>query len=328
MKAHVIKSVIGYFAFDDNENLLHYKLFKPLPMLVRDKLKSKIDNDFTNNLSGYSIVEDYFAKKIMRKKLREFAVTLSFVKDEKEFNNFFSELGVLMSKEKMKTVITKDKIVVQASNTLTNIIKVLNLLTEHLKEWYGLHYPELKINDKKLIQSIIKYGTRENFPRFKTSTGIEFDEQDEKIVREFATQINALTDLKNSTEKYVKETMQEIAPNFSCLIDILTSAKLLALAGSLEKLAKSPSSTIQLLGSEKALFRHLKDKRAKSPKYGILYETGYIKKAPEDKKGKIARIIASKLSIAAKIDFYSQRDEREKLKNEIKEEIKKVMKSE
>jgi len=64
----------------------------------------------------------------------------------------------------------------------------------------------------------------------------------------------------------------------------------------------------------------------KAPKFGVLYECEYVKNAPQNKRGKIARIIASKLSVAAKIDFYSKRDERKKLKEEMENEIKNVLK--
>ena len=80
-----------------------------------------------------------------------------------------------------------------------------------------------------------------------------------------------------------------------------------------------PASTIQLLGAEKALFRHL-HKRGKSPKFGLIFMDQHIQNAPDEKRGKIARILASKIMLAARIDFYSGRPE-PKLKKDMEEEI-------
>lgn len=62
--------------------------------------------------------------------------------------------------------------------------------------------------------------------------------------------------------------MQALAPNLTALVGELVGARLIAHAGSLMNLAKSPSSTIQILGAEKALFRALKTKHD-TPKYGV-----------------------------------------------------------
>src|SRR3989338_6758586 len=144
-----------------------------------------------------------------------------------------------------------------------------------------------------------------------------------KNIREFAILVRSMHEEKNRLESYIKESMSEIMPNFSSLIEPLLAAKLLSLVGSLEKLARMPASTIQLLGSEKALFRHLKN-QGKSPKYGILFLDRRIQSAPKEKKGKVARIIASKLMLAARIDYYSKRPEA-RLKEEMEKELKNVL---
>ena len=69
----------------------------------------------------------------------------------------------------------------------------------------------------------------------------------------------------------------------------------------MEKLARLPSSTIQILGAEKALFRALKT-GSKPPKHGILFQHDDIHAAPKWQRGKIARSLASKIAIAARVD--------------------------
>jgi nucleolar protein 56 len=128
---------------------------------------------------------------------------------------------------------------------------------------------------------------------------------------------------KKKLEKYVQDTVRQLMPNFSQLIDPLLAARFLASAGSMERLARMPASTIQLLGAEKSLFRHLKE-QGKSPKFGIIFIDSHIQNAPEEKRGKIARILSSKLMLAARIDFYSGRDDSEKLKKEFNEDLAKI----
>lgn len=91
--------------------------------------------------------------------------------------------------------------------------------------------------------------------------------------------------------------MQALAPNLTALVGELVGARLIAHAGSLMNLAKSPGSTIQILGAEKALFRALKTKHD-TPKYGLIYHASLIGQATGKNKGKIARMRKSPSTIS------------------------------
>jgi nucleolar protein 58 len=92
-----------------------------------------------------------------------------------------------------------------------------------------------------------------------------------------------------------------IAPNLTALVGELVGARLIAHAGSLMNLAKSPGSTVQILGAEKALFRALKTKHD-TPKYGLIYHASLIGQATGRNKGKIARMLASKAALGLRVD--------------------------
>ena len=64
-----------------------------------------------------------------------------------------------------------------------------------------------------------------------------------------------------------------------------------------------PASTIQLLGAEKALFRHIKT-GSRSPKYGVIINHPFIQNAPRDCKGKASRILADKITLCARLDYF------------------------
>ncbi|KAI6648111.1 Nucleolar protein 56 [Oopsacas minuta] len=99
--------------------------------------------------------------------------------------------------------------------------------------------------------------------------------------------------------------MDQIAPNLAALAGEIIGARLISHAGSLTNLAKCPASTIQILGAEKALFRALKT-HGNTPKYGLIFNSSFIGKAPKKYKGKIARFLANKCSLATRIDCFAQ----------------------
>ena len=121
--------------------------------------------------------------------------------------------------------------------------------------------------------------------------------------------------------------MPEVAPNVTAIAGSTLAAKLMVLAGGLKNLAKLPSSTIQLLGAEKALFRFMKNKgKSLPPKYGILFLHPEVTNAPVEVKGKVARAVASELSMAAKTDFYTGENKTEDYKKHLKKRIKEILK--
>ncbi len=97
--------------------------------------------------------------------------------------------------------------------------------------------------------------------------------------------------------------MKEVAPNIQGLVGSLLGARLISLAGGLDRMARLPSSTIQVLGAEKALFRSLKS-NSLPPKHGVIFQFPEIHQSPKWQRGKIARALAGKLAITARVDAF------------------------
>ena len=106
-------------------------------------------------------------------------------------------------------------------------------------------------------------------------------------------------------EEYVDNTMEEMAPNVKAVAGALLGARMISIAGSLQNLAMRPASTIQVLGAEKALFRSLKT-GARPPKHGLIFQHTLLHDAKRWQRGKIARVIAGKLAIAARADAFGE----------------------
>ena len=111
--------------------------------------------------------------------------------------------------------------------------------------------------------------------------------------------------LKDIQETYLESLMNELCPRTLKCATALIGARLIDRAGSLKRLAQLPSSTIQVLGAEKALFRHIKT-GSKSPKFGVIFAHPNVSNAMGKDKGKAARKVASEISKTIKVDYFSK----------------------
>ncbi len=220
----------------------------------------------------------------------------------------------------------RDQGVARAIITLDELDRTFNSLAEQAIEWHSLHFPELAglVQDNEAaLKLMAELGDRKNFEQenllktvnkglsgeiarqAKQSVGAQISEDAMRHVSALSSNALKLREHRKQLEKFVESELGEIAPNLLAIAGPMISARLIAKAGSLERLAGMPSSTIQLLGAEKALFRFIKSKKkGRPPKYGYLYAHPLVQGLPKQSKGAMARTLASKASIAAKIDFF------------------------
>jgi len=137
------------------------------------------------------------------------------------------------------------------------------------------------------------------------SRGGDISDVNLAIVQSIAKQILDFHDLRKKLEEHVESEMTLIAPNLSAILGSAVGARILGRAGSLKRLASLPASTIQVLGAEKALFRSLKT-GSQPPKHGLLFQHAMVHSAPRWQRGKIARAVAAKAVIAARVDVYGE----------------------
>ncbi len=215
--------------------------------------------------------------------------------------------------------------VVQAIQALDDTDKYLNVTATRASEWYGLHFPELPpmVQDNVALCKLISdIGSREALTKENLigrgftdkkieailsardrSKGGTISEGDLGRVRSLASLAVQLGSLRDGLNGYVESQMKKIAPNVADVAGATIGARLMAKAGGLDKLAILPASTIQILGAEKALFRSLRT-GARPPKHGILFQHQAVHTAPKWQRGKIARTLANKIAIAARVDYY------------------------
>jgi nucleolar protein 56 len=261
---------------------------------------------------------------------------------QRELRRFAIDLSSSKIKETSEQL---DLHVIQAISGLDELDKIINTIGTRMREWYGLHFPELD----NLIQSISLYANIVREAGFRTSiTGdllerLGLDERRREIVlqaaqrsrggditsenlaiiKQLAYQVILQTELRRIIADHIESTMELIAPNTKELLSPLVGARMIAKAGSLERFAHLSSSTVQVLGAEKALFRSLKT-GSSTPKHGILFQHPLIHSAPRWQRGKIARSVASKASIAARIDLYRTGEKDFSLSDKLKLRINEI----
>ncbi|RMZ81757.1 hypothetical protein DV738_g1983, partial [Chaetothyriales sp. CBS 135597] len=250
-------------------------------------------------------------------------------------------LGLSHSLARHKLKFSPDKIdvmVVQAIGLLDDLDKELNTYAMRVKEWYGWHFPEMAkiLNDNLAYAKVVlKMGMRDNWETADLaeilpeeieqavksaadrSMGTEITPEDLENIQSLAEQVVQFTEYRSQLASYLTARMNAIAPNLTVLVGELVGARLIAHAGSLMNLSKSPASTLQILGAEKALFRALKTKHD-TPKYGLIYHASLIGQATGKNKGKMARVLAAKAALGLRVDALHEWDEEGELTEETK----------
>lgn len=182
----------------------------------------------------------------------------------------------------------KDTELLQMVRTLDEMDTVINLLSERLAEWYQIRQPTFSRKYRKTPSHLIIRKIRE---RQRGALG------------KVAAQVEELSASRTDLAKEVSNRANRVLPNTSALIGGLVAARLMAQAGGLAQLSRLPASAIQVLGARTALFAHIRT-RSPPPKHGIIFQHRRIHNAPRDKRGRVARVLAGKLAIAARLDNF------------------------
>jgi nucleolar protein 56 len=344
----MILSELGPFVFDNENELIYSKKFKNIVssnilisngdyseiLDISDKLRrydSVFSNDtglisyLRNNGINIYVLPSEKIREISKHKLN-YLKQAGFAENEYDAHMQLRQFAIDFSSSKVRRISEKlDLHISQSINALDELDKIINVIGARLREWYGLHFPELDY----LIQNIFTYaeivklaGNRNNIDlnmlenlgieskkadmivvAVQRSKGGDILEENLSIIKKLANEVIMQTELRKVLAQQIEEMMEKIAPNIKELLTATVGARLMAKAGSLQKLSVMPASTIQIIGAEKALFRSLKT-GAPPPKHGILFQHPILHSAPKWQRGKMARAIASKVAIAARIDLF------------------------
>ncbi|PWB54401.1 MAG: rRNA biogenesis protein [Candidatus Methanoperedenaceae archaeon] len=290
-----IQTWFGMFTVE-NDTIISAEIFpKDLTSIIQRLLKERL------MLRG----------SIAGRDLRDLAVEYGFTGSNDEYDSLLHELNIRLVKEQVTKTLTPDMKIIAAVEAIDDLDETSNVLSERLKEWYILNFENTRLSGEELTRKIIGMD----------DTG---ESSQLKIMQSFSSSLLASYETRDRIEEYLKDNMPIIAPNITNITGHILGARLLSIAGSLEKLAFMPSSTIQVIGANNALFKHLKGK-APSPKHGLIFRHPLINTSPGWQRGKIAKILSSKISLASRYDLYSG-ELKEELAGELKSKIDAIRK--
>jgi len=287
------------------------------------------------------IAVDSGPEDFVRDNIESIAVDFRAVESKSHYYALSREVSVFRTRKAVqKAQSERGAVITQTVQLLNELDRSLNVLSGKLREWYGLHFPELDrhVDDHRVYAELVRsLGDRSSFTSDRLgelglgdrvgkilsagedSMGAPLLPEDEEHLKSLASNLVSLYAYRESLEALIKGIAEETVPNLSVVAGPVLAAKLVERAGNIKKLAMMPSSTVQLLGAEKALFR-AKKTGAKPPKHGLIFQHPYIHAKPRKLRGKAARALAAKLSIAARADAFSGNPIGAELRRQLDEE--------
>ena len=187
----------------------------------------------------------------------------------------------------------------EAVRALADVDRVMNLLGERLASWAMRDRPDLSEDSPESAELALKALLEEGGERTTS-----LPEGDPALIggrSALAGSVRSLGELRRTLESAVDTAAERRLPNLSSLLGPTLSARMVSQAGGLDRLARLPSSTVQVLGAEKAFFDHLR-RGSRPPRHGLLFLHPSIQGAPRKSRGRLARALAGKVSIAARLD--------------------------
>ncbi len=295
MTQYLITKWFGTFLCDETtvqKEILFPKQTKEIVLRLREMEKNAIlaeEEKIAKNI--HVIVNERRLQQLGSYTIEDpFFRTLAINPEDYGFSHaLLHDASLLLAQERVDEQLqSEDLQLIQMVNALDDLIQTANLLSERLSCWTLL-------------------------PTSK------------KKVKPFEKTLSTVNDEIARLQDQIEQDMNTIAPNTSTIIGPLIGARLIALAGGMQKMAMMPASTIQLLGAEKALFRFKKE-GGKPPKHGVIFQHPMINCAPKTERGKIARLLATKISTAIKADVFTKRNISDELQQDIKIRLQEIRK--
>ena len=343
MEFYITQCIAGFIAFDEDLQIADYKLFtedEVVSNLIKieeneildeeielingiklDSIDDKIIIETTKRKSQYKELENYGNIEVktpnkggehLRSNIDKVFEEIGFSKSQDEITQIYEKLAIHKIKKSSQE---EDKLLIQAINSVDDIDESISKLVERIRDWYTIYFPEMDTisNNETYIKLIAESENREeilkNFmehfsEEIEESTGADIEEDDLLMLKSFAESIYSLQKSRKELETYIDSKMEAIAPNLRDLLGSTLGAKLIAHIGSIKRLATYPASVIQIMGAEKAIFRHLKTGE-RPPKHGLIFQHPSVRGAKWWNRGKIARNLALKITLAVRKDVFS-----------------------
>ena len=345
MEFYITQCIAGFIAFNQDFEIVKMKLFEEneiVENLIRIEENEILDEEIelinelelncddkviietTKRRSQFKSLENYEnlivetpnnGGEYLRENLEDILIEIGFLSENEDYRELIQHYEELAINQIKKSSQEEDKLLIQAINSVDDIDESISKLVERIRDWYTIYFPEMDTisNNETYTKLIALSENREDIiENFKDqfnedieySSGADIEEADLLMLKSFAESIYSLQKSRKELEVYIDSKMESIAPNLRDLLGATLGAKLIAHIGSIKRLATYPASVIQIMGAEKAIFRHLKTGE-RPPKHGLIFQHPSVRGAKWWNRGKIARNLALKITLAVRKDVFS-----------------------
>lgn len=297
-------------------------------------IKDEIEEDFDEEKSLQPMETEIEDKKFLTKESVRSIAKLLENEQLKRITDSITFYQESSKRDNLSGPVEQDpeyKLIVEANNLTVEIDNEIGLIHKYIRDKYAKRFPELESlvpNSLDYIKTIKVLGNQvqmaknnEDLQKFlttatimvvsvsaSTTQGSNLTEQELEFINEACDIAIKLNDHKLKIFEYVESKMTFIAPNLSIIVGASTAAKLMGIAGGLTNLSKMPACNILLLGQQKKTLSGFSSVQI-LPHTGFIYYADVVQKVPPDLRRKVARIVAAKCTLAARIDsFHESRD--------------------
>ncbi|XP_023329470.1 U4/U6 small nuclear ribonucleoprotein Prp31 [Eurytemora carolleeae] len=219
-------------------------------------------------------------------------------------------------------------LIVEANNLAADIDHEMNTVHKYARDVYTKRFPELEslvvqpleylmtakelkneLENVKNNETLLQYLTQATIMvvsvTASTTQGKPLNKEELDIVESACDMAIELAETKRKIFEYVESRMAFIAPNLSAIIGANIAAKLLGAAGGLTNLSKMPANNISLLGQQKKVSTGFST-ATQLPHTGFIYYSQIVQDVPPDLRRKVARLVGTKCTLAARVDSFHQ----------------------
>lgn len=221
------------------------------------------------------------------------------------------------------------KLMVQANNLTAAIGDEIAVVHRYVRDVYAKRFPELEthvLSPLEYLSTVRLIGNNMEVARLNlgailpaatvmvinvvasTTKGRPLTEDELSRVMEACELASKLDAARTRITNYVASRMALFAPNVTAIVGAATAAKLMSISGGIAALSKMPACNVQLLGAQRRTLSGF-GASAVLPHTGTIYYCDFVQSVPPEYRRKAARLIATKVALAARIDScHEQRD--------------------
>jgi len=349
MKVFTAKCILGVFAFDEKGKPVDSVPFSGGAGAMAERYRSDADEaglarrlagkgfDVVTSakVEGFEHQPDNLARSILSRDMMDVAVQMGHYGSKAEAAKAVRDVGLaLAEKDLAGRKPGKDTQAAQAVRTLDELNRVIERLGQRTREWFLAMYPDrsgqmpgpesIEDRDDPRYHSIVVELHKKNLEVIERAIRSEIsDDPTLGAIKALAEDLIQLYKERDILERYISETMAKAAPTLAEIAGPAIAARLVSEAGSLRRLAMMSSTTVQLLGARKAVFRHIRH-GGKPPKHGLLFVHPAVGGSRGHQRGKAAKALAAIVVRAARVDAFGTGDPATKAKA-LKKELEKTM---